>query len=268
MHTANAFQPTAPQYAAPAGFNFPTLTPMAPQAPVMGGGTAQATRVRWGRILVVLFGVALVGFGSWQALASGGIKTEATPRVVSGGGGDGMDIPAPTRGVGIAPTVTAPKVVTKPLAAKPIAKKPVAKKPISKKPIAKVPARAAAIATPAAVAVVPSAAAATATAPMPIASGGGAVGDAALPYTGLETWIAAALGILLLGLGICVHVNAVRIGMTALLYRRGILLRPVDCARLAQQRGLPQLRILLSNILTRLLEEPARASDFASARRA
>jgi len=75
------------------------------------------------------------------------------------------------------------------------------------------------------------------------------------------------LGVLLLGIGVCVHVNAVRIGMTAMLYRRGILLRPVTCARLAQERGLPRLRVWTSNALHRLLEEPARRSDFVHASR-
>lgn len=86
--------------------------------------------------------------------------------------------------------------------------------------------------------------------------------------TGLETWIAAILGVLLLGLGICVHVNAVRLGMTALLYRRGILLRPVDCARMAQEHGFSRIRVMLSDLLHRLLEEPAGGSDFVSARHA
>lgn len=90
-----------------------------------------------------------------------------------------------------------------------------------------------------------------------------------LPMTGIETWIAAILGVLLLAGGIVVQVNAVRLATTAMLYRRGILLRPVECARLAQERGVPQqLRVLVSNALHRLLEEPAGGSDFVSARAA
>jgi LPXTG-motif cell wall-anchored protein len=93
---------------------------------------------------------------------------------------------------------------------------------------------------------------------VPAAAGGGnapASADA-LPYTGAESWIAAGLGVLLLALGIVVHVKAVRIGMTAMLYRRGILLRPVDCARLARSGGTGALRAWISVQLSRLLEEP------------
>jgi hypothetical protein len=109
----------------------------------------------------------------------------------------------------------------------------------------------------------------TATAGATTASGAGAstTPDGELPMTGLSTWIAAFLGTLLLVAGICVQVNAVRIGMTAMLYRRGILLRPVDCARMAQQHGFSRLRVAVSNLLHRLLEDPApRGSEFVAAR--
>jgi hypothetical protein len=86
--------------------------------------------------------------------------------------------------------------------------------------------------------------------------------------TGIETWIAGILGVLLLGIGICVHVSAVRIATTAMLYRRGILLRPADCARLAHERGLASARVFVSDLLHKLLEEPAGGSDFVSTRHA
>ncbi|MCW2956104.1 MAG: hypothetical protein JWO69_973 [Thermoleophilia bacterium] len=237
---------------------------LAAPVPVTGGGIAlQATRVRWGRILLMLVGLALVGFGSWQAFA-GGVATDATPRTVGGGGG--MDIPAPART--IAPAVVAPSTPTTTPAAKSAprtaAKRAAAKRAAAKRATAKRVAARAAAAAPVATMAAARGAGASPTAAMPVAGGGAG----ALPYTGIETWIAAILGVLLLTIGVCVHVNAVRIGMTAMLYRRGILLRPVDCARLAQQRGLPQMRIALSNVLTRLLEEPARASDFATSRHA
>jgi hypothetical protein len=53
-----------------------------------------------------------------------------------------------------------------------------------------------------------------------------------------------------------------------MLYRRGILLRPTECARLAQEHGLARVRVAISNVLHRLLEEPARGSDFVSTRHA
>ena len=102
-----------------------------------------------------------------------------------------------------------------------------------------------------------------------VQGGGGPAAATAgeLPYTGAETWIAAFLGVLVLGLGICVQVNAVRIGMTAMLYRRGILLRPIDCARLANERGFGSIRVALSNALHRLLAEPE-GNDFVRTRHA
>ncbi|MCW2972346.1 MAG: hypothetical protein JWN72_619, partial [Thermoleophilia bacterium] len=120
-----------------------------------------------------------------------------------------------------------------------------------------------------AVAAAPAAAATATTAPAAAgatATGGGTAGE--LPYTGAASWIAAIIGLIALTLGILVHVNAVRIGMTALLYRRGILLRPTDLARLAHRRGTPQARILLSNLLHRLLEVPATSGEFVTARHA
>ena len=77
-----------------------------------------------------------------------------------------------------------------------------------------------------------------------------------LPFTGASTWVAALLGVCLLALGIVLHVQAVRVGMIAVLYRRGILLRPVDCARLARTRGLPRARVPLSRLLAWLLADP------------
>lgn len=97
----------------------------------------------------------------------------------------------------------------------------------------------------------------------PVTGGGGPAAE--LPYTGAETWIVAILGILVLTIGILVQINAVRIGMTAMLYRRGILLRPVDCARLAGERGLAPVRVWISNALHYLLQEPAGA-DFVTSR--
>lgn len=85
--------------------------------------------------------------------------------------------------------------------------------------------------------------------------------------TGAATWIAALLGIALVAGGIAIQFNAVRIGMTAMLYRRGILLRPVDCARLARRRGIPRVRVAVSNAVHALLAEPAAPSDFVTMRR-
>jgi hypothetical protein len=218
--------------------------------------------MRWGRILLVLVGVGLIAFGAWTATArtSGGSDEGTGPgtgaKVVSGGGaGDGsLDIASPPKAV--APT-SAPKV------AAPAARKPAAR-PAAKQPARRPGARRSAGRRGAVVAGGGFAAASANAAP---GAGGGATAPRSgeLPMTGLSTWIAAVLGSLLLGLGVCVHVNAVRLGMTALLYRRGILLRPVDCARLAQEHGLPRVRVALSNALHRLLEEPAARGDFVTA---
>lgn len=286
MQSATPAGPNAPQHGAQGGFGFPMLTVPVPPAPghivggpvVSGGGVVGAgtvTRVRWGRILLVFAGAALIGVGAWNA--TGSIRTDDAPRTASGGGAaadvdiaraarsgagapgaaddansdGGTEAPAGEDAAGAAPAPPATPPASTPSRA-------------PKQPAARAGSRAGGGTASAA----PRTIAAPTTspiAPRAVAGGGGA--DAQLPYTGIETWIAAFLGVLLLGLGICVHVNAVRIGMTAMLYRRGILLRPVDCARLAQQRGVPQLRVAVSNLLHRLLEEPA-GSDFVTARRA
>lgn len=56
--------------------------------------------------------------------------------------------------------------------------------------------------------------------------GGGAPGASSLPYTGASTWIAAMIGAMLLGIGMIVQLRAMQIGEAASLYRRGPLLRP------------------------------------------
>ncbi len=272
----------------PDGWSFPTLTAatpppaMSPQ-PVTGGGAAPSTvtRVRWGRVLPLFAGVALVAFGIWSV--TNGSSTTSGDRTVSGGGTSevgidraiGSDAGAGDDATGVdssggatadTNSSTGDDVATPPAAA----------------PAATPPARAAAPARPragtvrggggrtgrrgaaVAPAVTPGTASA-ATAPRARAGGGAPAGE--LPLTGIETWIAGILGVVLLTVGICVHVSAVRIATTALLYRRGILLRPTECARLAQDHGLAQVRVAVSNVLHRLLEEPTR-SDFVSTRHA
>ena len=59
-------------------------------------------------------------------------------------------------------------------------------------------------------------------------AGGAATRSAGLPYTGAPAWIAAVLGVLLLGIGIVVQLRATQIGMTASQYRRGPMLRPLQ----------------------------------------
>jgi hypothetical protein len=274
----------------PAGWNFPTMQPIggapAPTpAPVVGGGgsAATVTRVRWGRLLLVFAGILLLGFGAWNMghAASSGTKRAGT-KVVSGGGtgssvnevaiadadaagtanldSSGGILPAPKVAPTAAPaTVPTPKVVHRRAAVHRIVRRHVTPRRIAAGGGAGFATRArTAHAAPAAARVVPR-----------YVRGAGAGRPGAqgeLPYTGLSTWIAAILGMLLLGIGICVQVNAVRIAATAILYRRGILLRPVDCARLAQERGFPRARVVVSDLLHRLLEEPAAPSDFVGTR--
>lgn len=57
------------------------------------------------------------------------------------------------------------------------------------------------------------------------AGGRGAAGQP-LPYTGASTWIAALLGVTLLAAGVFIQYKALAIGETAAMYRRGPLLRP------------------------------------------
>jgi len=68
------------------------------------------------------------------------------------------------------------------------------------------------------------------------ARGGGA---ASLPYTGASEWIAALLGILLLGSGLYLRRNAVEVVDTASMYQRGPLLRPREL-RVRAERSLQQ----------------------------
>jgi hypothetical protein len=274
----------------PAGWNFPTMHPMgtpgADPAPVVGGGGAAATvtRVRWGRLLLVFAGVVLLGFGAWnmsRSATSAG-ASHGGAAVVSGGGAGSsasdIDI-ADSDAAGTAnldstggvtadlPTV-APKAAPATLPTPHATKRTITHRRANVRHVARRVAAGGgaglaatsrtAQAAPAAARVLPRAAR--------VSGAGRAAATGELPYTGFSTWIAAILGILLLGIGICVQVNAVRIAATAILYRRGILLRPVDCARLAQERGLPRVRVAVSDLLHRLLEEPAAPSDFVGSR--
>lgn len=254
----------------PEGWSFPALEPMhvpspqlqvVPAPAVVGGGMAEQTevRLRWGRVLVVLVAVAVLGLVAWNGTRPGA-TTDPAATVSGGGSSEELDVDRPAGAsdtgdaAALAPSTRTP-TVTPARTAKPRGARGGGGSGRS-------PRRAAA-----------TVAAATATgggvataAPRPAADRASGSGGGELPITGLETWIAAFLGLLLLAGGICVHVNAVRIAATALLYRRGILLRPVDCARLARERGLVQrARLLLSSVLHRLLEEPA-DGDFVAAR--
>lgn len=104
--------------------------------------------------------------------------------------------------------------------------------------------------------------------------GGRAVAaGSALPKTGASVWIAAFLGIALLGGGVLMQVHAVRIAATALLYRRGPLLRPswyavegLPMAASAAESLAPRLGRLLQP-LERLLRQPPAESEFVGWRR-
>lgn len=96
-----------------------------------------------------------------------------------------------------------------------------------------------------------------------------------LPRTGAPSWLAVVLGMTLLLVGISMHVNAMKIGATALLYRRGPLLRPsylVGCARTCTPIIVEESRAILADLagqvatrlggLARVLHAPRAASDF------
>lgn len=197
----------------------------------------EVARVRWGRIAVTVIGIALIAFGVWNGLRAGATASKGTSASRAAGA---AIADRPKLDVADTPTV-APRV------------------------------------TPAAPRVTPPARAGRhgatghrrgGTPPVARGSGtGGAAQAATLPYTGAETWIVAILGIALLAGGIALQINAVRIGMVAMLYRRGILLRPIECARLAQGRTLPRARVHVSRLLERLLAEPELSRDFATATR-
>lgn len=265
----------------PPGWTFPTLTTSihAGASPVVGtahGGPASPgtgattiARVRWGRLLPVFAGIALLAFGLWNV--TGG-ERGATPETVGGGGAaataidiarsarGGTDATADSDARGEATPRFASKATTRSTSTR--ARSPRAGR--DRRSAAR--ARGARAVGPVAVssAIAPPAPAAAGGRMGNSVSGGGGQAVGELPLTGIETWVAAFLGLLLLGGGVCVHVNAVRLAATALLYRRGILLRPVDCARMAQERGLPRARVAVSNVLHRLLEEAS--GDFVSAR--
>lgn len=222
-------------------------SPLQPPLPPVADD-ATRTRVRWGRVGIA-FVAAVIVVASVAGVATGSVATSDTPRAAASTAARALQ-PA-----SIAATERATTADDQP----------------------KIEAAADATATERATSIAteidaPQGARARAAA----VSGGGsattAIGAAAgpasgadLPYTGAETWIAAILGVIILGLGIALQVNAVRIGMTAMLYRRGILLRPIDCARLASERGIGRLaRVWISNALHRLLQEPAGA-DFVRA---
>ncbi|MCW2921466.1 MAG: hypothetical protein JWL76_1340 [Thermoleophilia bacterium] len=294
----------------PDGWSFPTLTAATPPhaaqpLPVTGGGAAPSTvtRVRWGRVLPLFAGIALIAFGIWS-VTNDSPSTAARDRTVSGGGGSDVDISrsvgADDAGIGDDATgVDSSGGASDTSFGHDATKTPATSAAPAVTPAAGSAARSGtgtvrgggggttARATGAragrtartgrtgrtarrgAVAArtfAPGTASAAATAPRTRTGGGAPAGE--LPMTGLETWIAAILGVLLLGIGICVHVSAVRIAATAMLYRRGILLRPTEWELLSQRDGLARVRVVVSDLLHRLLEEPARGSDFVSARNA
>lgn len=266
-----AHTPAAAQHI-PDGWSFPSAAQPRPlqAVAVSGGGAAPATvtRVRWGRILPVLAGIGLLAFGIWSATNE---SAPAPARSVSGSEdlaiADNISAKDAATPAATADTASKPEALTPTPAitrrAKPAAK-PVAQRAGGRRPARRAARRATAINAFAA-----ATAGATSASGAGAGTGAGAAPSGQLPMTGLSTWIAAALGVLLLGLGICVQVNAVRLGMTALLYRRGILLRPVDCARLAQEHGLSRARVGVSNVLHRLLAEPMPSGgEFVTARRA
>src|SRR5688500_9225177 len=92
----------------PNGWTFPTLAqgpaqPAPTPHPVAGGGAAQATvtKVRWGRLLPLVAGIAILAFGIWTATASPSSKDSSGDgsRSVSGGGSSSeLDIAAADRG--------------------------------------------------------------------------------------------------------------------------------------------------------------------------
>jgi hypothetical protein len=282
-----AYTQSAAPHHLPAGWNFPTMPLQPPAAgapgqPVMGGGAVDTVaRVRWGRLLLVFAGIVLLAFGGWS-MSQGSSKSGATndtTRVVSGGGSDGtneLEIAQAETATGEDTTVDTSGGVRTPGAAPAAApavtpnvspaRRTTPRRNAARRTPVRAGARAAGVTAATTAAAAPAYAGPTAT--HSVRGGGGAPATGELPYTGLETWLAAILGVVLLGGGIVLQVNAVRIAATAMLYRRGILLRPVDCARLAQQRGLPRARVTLSNVLQRLLEEPASGGDFVSARHA
>lgn len=238
--------PQIPAQHLPSGWAYPNhaIQPSPSSPPVISRATVSptATRVRWGRLVAVLAAITLIAFGVWN-ITSSGPDTDASKRPTVAGGGVPEDIDIARSARADAAAAITPPVVATPRV---------------------VPHRAA---HPSSAGRLP-AARRSATTPgtrAPTTAAGGGAGEA-LPLTGIDTWIAALLGIMLLGVGICVHVNAVRIGMTALLYRRGILLRPLDCARLAQSHAPARVRVGMSNLLHRLLEAPAGGGDFVSAR--
>ena len=285
----------------PDGWSFPTLTAATPPAPVQpqpvtGGGAAPSTvtRVRWGRVLPLFAGIALVAFGIWT-VTNDPSSSGSGNKTVSGGGASDVDISrsigSEDAGVGddatgvdssggASDTPIGHDATKSPATAAPAVAPPAT--PARSNTVrggggtsnARSGARAGraartgrtvrrgAVAAPA---FAPGSASA-ATAPGTRSGGGTPTGE--LPLTGIETWIAGILGVLLLGVGICVHVSAVRIAATAMLYRRGILLRPTEWELLSQGNRLARVRVVVSNVLHRLLEEPAHGSDFVSARNA
>jgi hypothetical protein len=103
--------------------------------------------------------------------------------------------------------------------------------------------------------------------------GARAAGGGALPHTGLSVWWAALLGMVLLGGGVLMQVHAVRIAATAVLYRRGPLLRPTWYVQTAAPRAIELVREWAPGAaervapLVRLLQSPTGGSDYTSTRR-
>lgn len=261
----------------PNGWSFPTLNQSAlPPAPsnkaVTGGGASTVTRLRWGRILTLIGAGLILGFGAWSLMSNKGatkstLSSQSKPNTVAGSGT--VDIAPSTSSTQKADAL--PTTKSSASATNNVSKTRASN---SRNSQSKTPRNRARQSTGAGLTAQGSGTAnafaiASNQAGSRAAKHNGAqrrMATSELPLTGIETWIAALLGIVILGAGIALQINAVRLATTAMLYRRGILLRPVDCARLAQERGMSSTRVFISNVLHRLLEEPAGGRDFVSAR--
>jgi hypothetical protein len=287
------FQPSQYAWGAPA----PAATAVAYRPP---SAPPTVAKVRWGRIVLGLAAASMLGFGLWTTfgghadqaatltpaasrsaltplatgassattVAAGGIHKQGKP----GAGLPDAATPIPEPVVDSSSDTSAPSKITTAPTSAPVDTAPTTAPMKDTTPPSTESAPVAAAApsdpviggggAPDAAPTITDPTTAPAVAPRTAVRGGGAT---ELPYTGAETWIVAILGIMILLVGILIQINAVRIGMTAMLYRRGILLRPVDCARLANERGFAPVRVWISNVLHYLLTEPANA-DFVTAR--
>lgn len=221
----------------------PQPVALAHAMPAVPPPVAAVTRVRWGRVALVLAGVVLLLFAASDVFAGDGPRSSTDKSLRSA---DPLDVEAaqpqeaPQATAGDAAVSGGGKDPARKedarAAAARAATRRTARRAAARRKAARA-ARARRAARAAAAIATGSGTAAAQAAPAP-----GTTSAQSLPRTGASAWVAGVLGFLLVAAGLLLHVNACRVGATAAEcletaagYRRGPALRPRAVASRARR---------------------------------